>query len=133
MLVAKYHGSYTKDKEVEIRKAIDSSPSLRNKKDLILGFIEGLTVDASITDEWKAYINLKKQEELEKIIKEESLNPKETQEFIKDAFKSGEIDSRGTAIVKILPPMSMFGTSREEKKRNVIQRLLDFFARFFGL
>jgi type I restriction enzyme R subunit len=133
MLVAKYHGSYTKDKEVEIRKAIDSSPSLRNKKDLILGFIEGLTVDTSITDEWKAYINLKKQEELEKIIKEESLNAKETQEFIKDAFKSGEIDSRGTAIVKILPPMSMFGTSREEKKRNVIQRLLDFFTRFFGL
>jgi len=133
MLVAKYHGNYTQDKEVEIRKAIDSSPSLRNKKDLILGFIEGLTVDASITDEWKVYINLKKQEELEKIIKEESLNPKETQEFIKDSFKNGEIDSRGTAIVKILPPMSMFGTSREEKKKNVIQKLLDFFARFIGL
>lgn len=135
MLVAKCHGDYTKDKDVEIRKAIDSSPSLRNKKDLILGFIESLTVDASITDEWKAYINLKKQEELEKIIKEENLNTKETQEFIKDAFKSGEIDSRGTAIVKLLPPMTMFdkSNSREDKKRNVIQRLLDFFSRFFGL
>jgi len=133
MLVAKHHGNYTKDKEVEIRKAIDSSPSLRNKKDLILGFIDSLTVDASITDEWKAYINEKKQEELDKIIKEENLKAKETQEFIQDAFKSGEIDSRGTAIVKILPSMSMFDTKREEKKRNVIQRLLEFFTRFFGL
>lgn len=135
MLVAKYQGDYTKDKEVEIKKAIDSSPSLRNKKDLILGFIESLTVDASITDEWKAYINLKKQEELEKIIKEENLKAKETQEFIKDAFRSGEIDPRGTSIVKILPPMTMFdkNNSREEKKKNVIKRLLEFFTRFFGL
>jgi type I restriction enzyme R subunit len=133
MLVAKYHEDFTEDKEVEIRKAIDSSPSLRNKKDLILGFIETLTVDASITDEWKRYINEKKEKELDKIIEIENLNKKETNKFILDAFKSGEIDSRGTAIVKILPPMSMFNSEREEKKHSVIQELRDFFNRFTGL
>ena len=137
MLVAKYHENNSKDKEVEIHKAIDASPSLRNKKDLIIDFIKSLTVDQSVADEWKAYINQKKQEELDKIIVEEKLNVAETKKFIEDAFKNGEIREIGTAIVKVLPPISMFvstnGQSRSEKKLIVLQKLMEFFNRFFGL
>ena len=39
----------------------------------------------------------------------------------------------GTDIDKILPPVSRFGGGREKKKATVIQRLLGFFERFFGL
>lgn len=137
MLVAKYHEDNSKDKEVEIHKAIGSSPSLRNKKDLIIDFIKSLTVDQSVTDEWKNYINQKKQEELDKIITDEKLNPEETRKFIDESFKNGEIRENGTAIVKVLPPVSMFratgGQSRSEKKMSVLQKLVEFFNRFFGL
>jgi type I restriction enzyme R subunit len=137
MLVDKYHGEHTEDKDVEIRKAIDSSPSLRNKKDLILNFIASLTVDATITDEWREYIENKKAEELEKIISEESLNSEETKSFIVEAFRNGEIKETGTSIVKVLPPISMFGdskgVSRSEKKKHVLKRLIEFFERFWGL
>ena len=137
MLVAKYHEDNSKDKEVEIHKAIDSSPSLRNKKDLIIDFIKSLTVDQSVADEWKTYINQKKQEELDKIIIDEKLNPEETRKFIDESFKNGEIRENGTEVVKVLPPVSMFratgGQSRSEKKMNVLQKLVEFFNRFFGL
>jgi type I restriction enzyme R subunit len=138
LLVAKYHQDNTEDKTVEINKAIDSSPSLRNKKDLILDFIDSLRVDASVTEEWKSYIDAKKKEELDKIIQEENLVPSETEKFINQAFKTGEIKESGTAIVKVMKPISMFGNnnngiSRSQKKQSVLQRLIDFFNRFFGL
>lgn len=44
MLVKKYHDSHCKDKEtlVTIRKAVDASPELRSKKELIETFLGGL-------------------------------------------------------------------------------------------
>ncbi|MEO6470711.1 MAG: type I restriction endonuclease subunit R, partial [Aeromicrobium sp.] len=39
-----------------IDRAVDSSPSLRNKKDLIEQFVDSLTVDADVDDEWRAFI-----------------------------------------------------------------------------
>lgn len=137
MLVAKYHEGHTKDKEIEINKAIDSSPSLRSKKDLILNFIQSLTVDQSVTDEWKNFISKQKKDELERIIQEEGLRKEETFKFIEESFKAGEIKESGTDIVNILPPLSMFasndGVSRFEKKKTVLQKLIEFFNRFFGL
>jgi type I restriction enzyme, R subunit len=138
LLVAKYHQDNTQDKTVEINKAIDSSPSLRNKKDLILDFIDSLRVDASITDEWRSYIDAKKIEELDMIIQEEDLVPTETVKFINQAFKTGEIKESGTAIVEVMKPVSMFGknnngVSRSQKKQSVLQKLNDFFNRYFGL
>ncbi len=139
MLVAKYQDENMKDKEivVSVSKAIDSSPTLRNKKDLIMKFIDTINVNTEIIDEWKAYIEKAKEVELDKIIEEENLNPAETKAYIKQAFESGVVKEVGTDIVKIIPPMSMFGGSagqnREQKKKNVVQRILAFFDRFFGL
>ena len=100
-------------------------------------FIKSLTVDQSVADEWKRYIDQKKKEELDKIILEENLNREETHKFIEDSFKNGEVKETGTAIVKVLPPTSMFGNTngidRSIKKTTVLQKLIDFFNRFFGL
>lgn len=117
MLVDKFHGENIADKEIEIRKAIDSSPSLRNKKDLILDFISKLTIDSTVTDEWQLYIENKKNNELAKIIQDENLNEDETKTFIVEAFRNGEIREIGTNIVSILPPISMFGNDRSKIKR----------------
>ncbi len=139
MLVAKFYEETQQDKEIEIKvtKAIDSSPSLRNKKDLILKFIETINVNNELVDEWKAYIEKAKKEELNKIIEEENLKPEETKKYVSQAFNTGEMKSIGTDLTDILPPISMFktrdGIDREEKKQTVFQKLLAFFERFFGL
>lgn len=139
MLVQKYRDERGDggDKEIraEISRAVDASPTLRNKKDLIEDFVDSLSVDDEIDQEWGAYIAAKREAELEMIIVEESLRPDETRAFVETAFRDGQIQTSGTAITMVLPPVSRFsaGGGHGEKKQRVIQKLGAFFERFFGL
>ena len=136
-LIRKYHESHQKDKEIliSINKAIDSSLELRNKKELIEQFIQSLTPNADIDDFWQEFVNSAKVEELESIITEEKLNREETFKFIENAFRDGFIQSTGTAIGKILPPVSMFTPSgeRTKKKESVLEKLKTFFGKFWDI
>lgn len=139
MLVEKYlkaKGSGT-DKEIRatIERAINASPSLRNKKDLIEQFVDSVSTASKVDAEWLAFIAAKKTEELDRIIADEGLDADETKAFVDNAFRDGAIPSSGTAITKILPPVSRFSKNNGHsvKKRMVLDKLAVFFERFFGL
>ncbi|MGV1034922.1 MAG: type I restriction endonuclease subunit R [Microbacteriaceae bacterium] len=139
MLVQKYRDERGDgdDKEIraEISRAVDASPTLRNKKDLIEDFVDSLSVDGEIDQEWRAFIAAKREAELGTIIADENLRPDETRVFVETAFRDGQIRTSGTAITKVLPPVSRFSADggHGEKKQRVIQKLGAFFERFFGL
>lgn len=139
MLVQKYRDERGDgdDKEVraEITRAVDSSPTLRNKKDLIEDFVDSLSVDGEINDEWRAYIAGRREAELESIIVDEGLRPDETRSFIATAFRDGQVRTSGTAITTVLPPVSRFSVDggHGQRKQRVIQLFEAFFDRFFGL
>ena len=79
-------------------------------------------------------LNAKQKElELATIIAEMQLKDKETRKFMDYSFRDGVMKTTGTDIDKIMPPMSIFSKDRKEKKVNVIQRLLKFFERFYGI
>jgi len=125
------------DKEIRatIERAINSSPSLRNKKDLIEAFVDSVSTQNQVDAEWQAFVARRKTEELERIIADENLNPEETRVFVDNAFRDGGIPLTGTAITKILPPLSRFSKNNKHslKKRTVLDRLAAFFERYFGL
>ncbi len=125
------------DKEVRaaIGRAVDSSPSLRNKKDLIEAFVDSLSVTADVDNAWEDFVAARRTEELAAIISEEGLDAEATKQFIAIAFRDGALQPTGTAITRILPPVSRFAGDggHGEKKRTVIRRLSAFFDRFFGL
>jgi type I restriction enzyme, R subunit len=125
------------DKEIlaTIERAISSSPSLRNKKDLIEEFVDSLTTAARVDADWLAFIKVKKAKELDSIIADESLNEEETKTFVDNAFRDGAIPTSGTAITKILPPVSRFSkdSSHSSKKQTVLDKLAKFFERYFSL
>ena len=53
---------------------------------------------------------------------------------MENAFRDGAIRTTGTDIDKILPAMSRFGGgNRQEKKKNVIEKLKSFFEKYFGV
>ena len=136
MLVKKYHDSNCKDREilVAINRAIDASPELRSKKDLIEGFIAGINDASDVLLEWNSFIAEQKEAELQKIIAEERLKEEETRKFIEMSMLAGEIKTTGTDIDKLLPPASRFGGgNRSVKKQTVIERLKAFFERFFRI
>ncbi|MFD6677750.1 type I restriction endonuclease subunit R [Rhodococcus zopfii] len=125
------------DKEIkaEISRAVSASPTLRNKKDLIEDFVERVSADGKIDEEWRTYVAARRESELSAIIEEEGLRPDQARAFVETAFRDGVISATGTAITKVLPPGSRFSARNEhgEKKQRVLAKLGEFFERFFGL
>lgn len=136
-LIKKYHEGHLKDKGIviSIGKAIDSSVELRNKKELIEQFIESLTPTTNVDDDWHSFVDAKKLEELETIITDENLDKDETYKFITNAFRDGFVQSTGTSISKVLPPVSRFTPTgdRTKKRDTVIEKLTAFFNKFWDI
>ena len=136
LLVQKYHDTNCTDKEilVNISKAIGSSLQLRSKKELIESFISSVNAGTDVDRGWREYVQRRKAEDLNEIIESEHLKPEETEKFIESSFRDGQVRTTGTDIDKILPPMSRFGGgNRQEKKKSVIEKIQNFFERYFGL
>jgi type I restriction enzyme, R subunit len=136
-LIKKYHEGNQKDKDIviNINKAIDSSVELRNKKDLIVRFISSLNPATDVDKDWVAFVEKRKIEELNKIIDEENLDKTETYKFIENAFRDGYVQTTGTALSRVLPPVSRFSQAGERtiKRESVIDRVMAFFNRFWDI
>lgn len=136
MLAKKYHDTHGEDKEVmiTIKKAIDASPELRSKKQLIETFIAGINDVDDVLTEWNNFVAEQREKDLEELIKDEKLKSEETRVFLEKSFKQGEVKTVGTDIDKIMPPISRFGGgNREKKKQTVIDKLKAFFEKYFGV
>jgi type I restriction enzyme R subunit len=136
-LIKKYHEDHTKNREIlaDINKAIDSSVELRNKKELINQFVSSLDVHSVVDDDWQKFVDKKKVEELEQIISNENLDHEATYNFIRNAFRDGNVAMTGTAITNVLPPVSRFSPTgeRTKKRESVLEKLTSFFEKFFDI
>ena len=140
LLLVKNHldsKSANEDEEIKatLASAINASPSLRNKKDLIEKFVDSISAKSGVDGQWTEYISAKKAEELEQIIKDECLDSREARKFMNEAFHDGSIPVFGTAVAKMLPPVSIFDKDNAyiEQKNRVLDKLIEYFDRFFGL
>lgn len=136
MLVAKYHQSNCTDKEIlgSIDKAIKSSLALRSKKDLIDNFISRINANTDVMNDWTKFVKEQKETDLKTLIEDENLNEEETRKFIDNSFRDGQVKTTGTDIEKILPPMRRFGGgNRNERKQSIIEKILKFFEKYFGI
>ncbi|MCY4562487.1 MAG: type I restriction endonuclease subunit R [Flavobacteriaceae bacterium] len=135
-LTKKYHEDNEDECEKimkDIKRAIDSSSALRNKKAIILEFIENLQPDSDVHESWSAFLKEKRDFELERIIDEEKLNADATHDFMRNAFKEGEINDYGTDFSECIPPMGRFGKwakKRTELKDRVFMKLKKHFEIF---
>lgn len=136
-LIQQLHDKHTSDSEIRvtIKKAVDSSPSLRNKRELIEKFINSINPEKNVEGEWQEYVKKQRKIQLDAIIDGEKLKPEQTYDYIASCFKEGQVQESGTAITAILPPMPLFGNNnaRETKKASVIEKLKAFFDRFFDI
>lgn len=136
MLVSKYHKSNCTDKEIlgSIDKAIKSSLALRSKRELIESFISKINTNTDVMSDWTKFVKEQEESDLKTLIEEENLNEEETRKFINNSFRDGQVKTSGTDIEKILPPMRRFGGgNRAERKQTIIEKLLKFFDKYFGI
>ena len=137
-LIEKHRAKKDKDKSelmVQIQKAIGSSPLLRNKKDLIEEFVRRYALDREVSQQWAKYVEDQAHRQLNELITEENLNPEQTVEFMRHSFHIGEVERNGDRITKCLPPLPLFTTDNKRAitKKRVLDRLCDYFDRFYDI
>jgi len=136
MLIEKYHASNCEDKSIlaAIDKAVNSSIELRSKKELIEHFVERVNTSTKVDDDWRRFVQERKEKDLSALIADEKLKDEETRRFIDNAFRDGMLKTTGTDIDKILPPVSRFsGGVRAVKKQGIIEKLMKLFEKYLGL
>jgi len=136
MMVQKLHDSHTSNKVImsDIEGSIDASTQLRSKKLLIMEFVGNLSDGPLVDEQWHDYVKDKKEKELSLIISDEHLKNDKARQFVDDSFKDGYVKTTGTDIDGIMPPISRFGNEdRDKKKARIIDRIIGFFEKYFGL
>lgn len=134
-LIAKYHKDQATNYE-PILKLLDSSLSLRSKKELFLRFIDSLHTQSNVAKDFSTYIKTHKNNALQDIINTLDLDPKKTKEFMQDSFERGELRDYGRAFDEILPPSPLFGKGAEQThkvRKQALEKLQAFFELFKGL
>ena len=125
------------DKEIraEISRAVDASPSLLSKRDLVEDFVESVSLLGGVDEQWETFVAARRDAELTTIIEAEGLKPDEARGFVDAAFRDGQLRTTGTEITRILPPVSRFNreAGHSDRKKRVVETLTKFFERYFGL
>lgn len=136
-LVTRYHARNCKDKEIriDIQKAVDASPDLRDKKELIERFVDSLTPKSNIEHDWKEYVNACKRAEFGEIVKSNKLRPKEATAFIREAWERGFVPESGKNLNRLLPKIDIFKKNNKstETRLSVLASLKAFFTKFFSV
>lgn len=137
-LVKKYKDENSKDREMtllDIDRAIKSSPQMRDKKELIDAFVKSITPGSDVDDDWNTFVHTKMQEEINDIINTEHLKEAPARKFIHDSFDNGYVQTEGTGIADIMPPLNPFkkNAGREEKKAAILDKIKALFNRFYDI
>lgn len=136
MLIAKLHDSHTDDKElrISIQKAVDSSPELRSKKELIEAFVDGIRDIDDVIIEWNRFIYEQRDKDRLELIVKHKLKEDKLDVYLSKCWGEGEIIETGEDLDSILPPVSRFGkTNRKELKNNVLTDLREFFNKYYSI
>ena len=85
---------------MEIRRAVTSSPSLHNKRDLIEDFVHTVSAFGDVGEQWRAFSEQRRSEELAAIIRDERLREAPAKALVEAALRDGYVPTEGTAITR---------------------------------
>jgi type I restriction enzyme R subunit len=125
------------DKEVlaEIRRAIDSSPGLRNKKDLIEAFVDRISTSDTVDEQWRAFVLARRAAELEASSRRKGCGPTRPgrSSTARSATAPSSRAARRSPRSCRRSPASPATAGHGEKKQRVLAKLVAFFDRYHGL
>ncbi|MBR4226602.1 MAG: type I restriction endonuclease subunit R [Candidatus Methanomethylophilaceae archaeon] len=133
-MVEKNHAENCRDGEVrgDIEKAIGSSTQLWSKKALIMAFIDGVNDSTDVRGDWEAFVEARRERDLEEIIAKFRLQPEGAREFARNSLRDGYVRTTGTDIDRIMPKLSRFGGGRAEQKEKIVAALKEYFDTYYG-
>lgn len=123
----------------EACRLIRSSLRNDNKEDLIINFIKLTNLDdylnrADLLEAFYAYAKREKNDEENKLIKEENLNEESAKYYISKCLDRGYAYESGTDLKDALPRISpMDADNYDEKKNKVFEKISEFVKKFSDL
>ncbi|MBW1430131.1 hypothetical protein AT913_00825, partial [Campylobacter jejuni] len=82
---------------------------------------------------FESFMQRKKEQELQQIIKDENLNENLTKEYLDEAFELNFFQDKGEGIGRLMPLINPFAPKSEgndEKRQQIIDKLKSFFDKF---
>jgi type I restriction enzyme R subunit len=135
----------------DIRRAVESSPTYRDRQRLIEAFIDSVNADGNINDEGHDFLRTCLSRDFEALVADEGLDEDKARALMRKSWSVGHFEADGRDVSRLvrveppkhLSPLDQFkwlmlskngGESvRESRVREVGRRLLEFFERYFGL
>ena len=132
-LIVEYSQDAYDDEEFRsrIQSAIQSSPTLRNQRELIEKFIEVVNPSSDVVEEWTEFIINEKAEDVKELIKSEKLNEEKAYIYVDNIFRTGEVKRGGTDIDQVMPPISRFAASSDNSRRETKDRITSKFEHLY--
>lgn len=80
---------------------------------MIENFIDQLTPEKEVNDDWRNFMKKQQRKQLDEIIAEENLKPEAIYQFVSRPFRDSKIVKDGTKITQKLSPISIFSKNKE--------------------
>ena len=74
-------------------------------RDLVEDFVESVSLQGAVDEQWQSYISAKREAELQELIEAHKLKLEETRLFVDAGFRDGQLRTAGTEVTRILPPV----------------------------
>ncbi|WP_163566174.1 type I restriction endonuclease subunit R [Helicobacter suis] len=139
-LIEQYTKSQGKEQEEalkSVQSGIKSSTQLRDKEELILGFIKHLPQgESDIRASFRDYADTQREQEFLKLIQDYNLEKEAAYSFMAKAFKHGHISFKGTQFPKLLPKEASFfakDNTRASLKQQIQKALQTFFDKYHDI
>ena len=134
MLIDNYHEAGEEERKPileKILRAINASDTLRQKKELILDFIE--RYDDS--RKWQAFVRWRLDEDIRVLSERLGLDAAAAKEFIVNAIGTKRLMTAGPDFNRIMPPMNLFGSDEsaknaENKRQEVAAEMENLYNRY---
>lgn len=121
----------------EVQRIIRANIEIRDKEELIIEYLNKNNInefdnDNEISDSFYTFAKYKKDGSIKKIIEEEKLKGN-ANTFIEKSISRGSVTNIGTELNNILPPLSRRAGAKEQKKKEVLEKLDQLIKIFHGI
>ncbi len=122
----------------EVRRIIRASLGHRAKESLIMDFINETDLDQindkpGIIEAFFKFAQERQRQELDRLIREESLNEEAARRYVKVSLKRQYASENGTELNEVLPKMSPLNPHYLTRKQTVFEKIAAFIEKFKGV
>lgn len=133
-VLEEYKNTGNKDLIINIRRIVESSVSLRSKKDLIETFIDKVNTESD--KGWDLHIQEQMEQDIETMYESHKNNIRDREsllKYIKRSITLGELRTHGTELDKLIVASMFRSNGRSKIKKDIIVQIEELYEKYKGL